>query len=1366
MGALIAKFGPPPPDESSFRTIVAQQSGYTVPKEQELIPDNAITTSKYNIITFVPRSLFEQFRRAANIYFLVISILMLLGTYTPLFESPLDPFSTLFPLIMVLIITMGKEGMEDLKRHRSDFNVNNKKQAAVLSTAEAGAFEYMPWRQVRVGMIIQVRNGEEIPADLILLTSSEDNGVAYVETSNIDGETNLKIRSSAPTRDGTPPGPAWSKPEDLHDEIMSVEYERPNPRIHFFAGTLMLDGKAGEAERGMGQGKGRRNVPVDQSNMLLRGSTVRNCKWALGLAVYTGKETKIIKNARSAPSKRSSVDRTTNRIMVVIFIAMAIITTTTLFGYFIFKAVYQSELTYLCFDTNGKSGIIPENCQEEATGADILYWFTFLILYNNFIPISLYVTLEIVNAVQADYIDQDVEMYDEGQDTPALARTSNMNADLGQVQYVFSDKTGTLTQNCMKFKRCSVGGNVYGEVTAAEKEKMTPMQVARVLDAPPLTALKDAVLNMVQQPGPTGKHSAEVEFAMCLAVNHTVVVEVNETTGKKSMQSESPDEEALVAGAAALGIEFVGRTPGSVITRIGGILEQKHELLATIPFDSTRKRMSVVVRDPDGRYLVYCKGADNVILDRAQSFVGATIETIGVQLGVFAEDGLRTLLLARRVLDEKSYHAWAEVYKTAMCTVEGRNEKVAEAAALIECELEVVGVTAIEDKLQDDVPNCIADLGKAGIKVWVLTGDKEETAINIGYSCRLLEPHMTIIKIKERPGDPDSVERQIAGLVAHFGRVAEESQVFQRQWGKVLRSVSPTREKGAPATAPSPPSGTLPQPLLTPNTQQSSSSLFGDLPPLNVSSDALALVVDGPSLMSVLGHSEKQAMFLRIACMCKSVVACRVSPAQKRLLVRLVKKGVKPKPITLAIGDGANDVGMIQEAQVGVGISGKEGRQAVNNSDFAIAQFRFLRRLLLVHGHWDYRRLCKVILYSFYKNIALTFILFYYCFYTGFSGQSLYESLVYSGYNFFLAMPILCVGLFDKDVEDKTAMAAHKLYQIGRENMDLNVRQATRWIVQAIADSLIIFFLPVAAYGGSGAIFSDKGQQDGLYVFGTTVYTCLIVSMMFKVSTMTWTWNIVGSSMIVASLLLYFSFILVYSSVLEYAYDFYAIAYELFARAAFWLIVIQVSIVVWSLDLFIRWYVHVFKPTIGDHAIEFDRGYTSSKGLDLLQALRESAVRAEARAAQEAADHPEPQLDEATGSIILNTGALRAVTESMSAEAKRELGITEGNAAEVRSSYAYDHISTGTASATAVDIGDEILSTIGENDDDEEGVSTLFRNAATRGNVSQAVRELQVSRRAVRALEASRLRRMARQSAQENAQDGGLAPQGQGGASV
>lgn len=304
-------------------------------------------------------------------------------------------------------------------------------------------------------------------------------------------------------------------------------------------------------------------------------------------------------------------------------------------------------------------------------------------------------------------------------------------------------------------------------------------------------------------------------------------------------------------------------------------------------------------------------------LGKEQLFKEQTLQ----HLEDFAGQGLRTLCLSRINLDESEYAQWSKVYHEASITITGRDDALANAAELIEKNLFLLGATAVEDKLQDGVPDTIATLAKAGIKIWVLTGDKQETAINIGFACRLLTKEMNLLVVNQYT--KADTRNKIDELLRQYENVSEESET-------------------------------------------------------------LALIIDGGTLSHALEEDIKMDL-LTLAKKCKAVICCRVSPLQKALVVRLVRNNLNS--ITLAIGDGANDVSMIQEAHVGVGISGEEGLQAARASDYAIAQFRFLKRLLLIHGRLSYRRISKVILYSFYKNVLLYFTQFWFTFVNGFSGQ-------------------------------------------------------------------------------------------------------------------------------------------------------------------------------------------------------------------------------------------------------------------------------------------------------------------------------------------------------------------------------------------
>ena len=341
---------------------------------------------------------------------------------------------------------------------------------------------------------------------------------------------------------------------------------------------------------------------------------------------------------------------------------------------------------------------------------------------------------------------------------------------------------------------------------------------------------------------------------------------------------------------------FQTRKPKSVFVNIQGA-SKEFEILNVCEFNSTRKRMSTVVRTPEGQIKLYCKGADTVILERLaknQPYVEKTLS----HLEDYATEGLRTLCLASRTISEAEYKEWSVIYDTAAATINGRGEALDKAAEIIEKDMFLLGATAIEDKLQEGVPDTIHTLQMAGIKVWVLTGDRQETAIKIGLSCRLISESMNLVIVNEETamGTKEFITKRLNAITS------------QRKTGEL---------------------------------------------------EDLALVIDRKSLTYAL-EKDISKTFLELAIMCKAVICCRVSPLQKALVVKLVKKN--QKSILLAIGDGANDVSMIQAAHVGVGISGVEGLQAARSSDVAISQFRYLKKLLLVHGAWSYRRLSKLIL--------------------------------------------------------------------------------------------------------------------------------------------------------------------------------------------------------------------------------------------------------------------------------------------------------------------------------------------------------------------------------------------------------------------
>lgn len=988
---------------------------------------NRVSTAKYNVLTFLPRFLYSQFRRAANAFFLFIALLQQIPDV-----SPTGRWTTLVPLLFILVVAAVKEFIEDLKRHNAD-SVVNKKECQVLRN---GAWEIVHWEKVEVGDIFRINGSDFVPADAVLLSSSEPQGMCYIETSNLDGETNLKIRQGLQVT---------ADIKDI-DSLMRLsgrmECESPNRHLYEFVGNIRLDRRS--------------TIPLGPDQILLRGAQLRNTQWVHGVVVYTGHDTKLMQNSTRPPLKLSNVERITNFQILVLFGCLLAISLVCSIGQTIWKYQYGNDAWYM--DLNSPDG---------GAANFGLNFLTFIILFNNLIPISLLVTLEVIKFIQAFFINWDTDMLYEPTNTPAMARTSNLNEELGQVKYIFSDKTGTLTCNVMQFKKCTIAGVAYGHSTQSSEE----------------AGFNDpSLLENLQSNHPTA--AVIQEFMTMMAICHTAVPE--RTDGNITYQAASPDEGALVRAARNLGFVFSGRTPDTVIMEMLGT-EEKYELLHVLEFTSARKRMSVIMRTPSGKIRLYCKGADTVIYDRladSSRYKEITLK----HLEQFATEGLRTLCFAVADVSESSYQHWLEIQNRASTALQNRALKLEESYELIEKNLQLLGATAIEDKLQDKVPETIETLMKADIKIWILTGDKQETAINIGHSCKLLTKNMGMLVINE-----DTLDRTRETLSHHCGMLGD--------------------------------------------------ALYKE--------NDFALIIDGKTLKYALTFGVRQ-YFLDLALSCKAVICCRVSPLQKSEVVEMVKKQVKV--ITLAIGDGANDVGMIQTAHVGVGISGNEGLQAANSSDYSIAQFKYLKNLLLVHGAWNYNRVAKCILYCFYKNIVLYIIEIWFAFVNGFSGQILFERWCIGLYNvIFTALPPLTLGIFERSCRKENMLKYPELYKTSQNAMGFNTKVFWAHCLNGLFHSVILFWFPLKAFQHD-TVFGNGRTPDYL-LLGNMVYTFVVITVCLKAGLETSSWTMFSHIAIWGSIGLWVVFFIIYSSLwplIPLAPDMSGEAAMMFSSGVFW----------------------------------------------------------------------------------------------------------------------------------------------------------------------------------------------------------------------
>ncbi|XP_010633752.1 phospholipid-transporting ATPase IC [Fukomys damarensis] len=1017
--------------------------------------NNAIKTYKYNAFSFLPMNLFEQFKRAANFYFLILLILQAIPEI-----STLAWYTTLFPLLLVLGITAIKDLVDDVARHKMDREINNR----TCEVVKDGRFKITKWKDIQVGDVLRLKKNDFIPADILLLSSSEPNSLCYVETAELDGETNLKFKMALEITDQY-----LQREDNLAAFDGFIECEEPNNRLDKFTGTLFWRNKS---------------FPLDADKILLRGCVIRNTDICHGLVIFAGADTKIMKNSGKTRFKRTKIDYLMNYMVYTIFVVLILLSAGLAIGHAYWEAQVGNYSWYLY---DGK------NATPSYRG--FLNFWGYLIVLNTMVPISLYVSVEIIRLGQSHFINWDLQMYYCEKDTPAKARTTTLNEQLGQIHYIFSDKTGTLTQNIMTFKKCCINGQIYGDYRDASQHSHSKIEQVdfswNTFADGKLVFYDHYLIEQIQ----SGKEPEIRQFFFLLAVCHTVMVD--RTDGQINYQAASPDEGALVNAARNFGFAFLARTQNTItISELG--TERTYNVLAILDFNSDRKRMSIIVRTPEGNIRLYCKGADTVIYERLHQMNPRKQETQD-SLDIFASETLRTLCLCYKEIEEKEFAEWNKKFMAASVASINRDEALDKVYEEIEKDLILLGATAIEDKLQDGVPETISKLAKADIKIWVLTGDKKETAENIGFACELLTEDTTICYGE----DINSLlhtrmeNQRNRGVYAKFAPVVQEpffppgenrALIITGSWlNEILLEKKTTKSNILK--------------LKFPRTEEERRMRTQSKRRLEAKKE------------------QRQKNFVDLACECSAVICCRVTPKQKAMVVDLVKR--YKKAITLAIGDGANDVNMIKTAHIGVGISGQEGMQAVMSSDYSFAQFRYLQRLLLVHGRWSYIRMCKFLRYFFYKNFAFTLVHFWYSFFNGYSAQTVYEDWFITLYNvLYSSLPVLLMGLLDQDVSDKLSLRFPGLYVVGQRDLLFNYKRFFVSLLHGVLTSMVLFFIPLGAY--LQTVGQDGEAPSDYQSFAVTVASALVITVNFQIGLDTSYWTFVNAFSIFGSIALYF----------------------------------------------------------------------------------------------------------------------------------------------------------------------------------------------------------------------------------------------------
>lgn len=915
------RYGTSTPLERKVTPGLATSSSYNY-------PSNAISNAKYSAFSFLPIILFEQFKFFFNLYFLLVALSQIVPALRIGYLS-----SYIVPLGFVLTVTMSKEAWDDILRRRRDSEANTELYEVLNSSSKRAQAQ-----NLKVGSLVRLHKDQRIPADMVLLQSSEATGESFIRTDQLDGETDWKLRI------------ACSLTQSARSfNGLAITASPPEKDIHNFFGTLTFQGSS---------------VGLSVDNTLWA-NTVLASGSAVGCVIYTGTETRQAMNTSRAGTKTGLLEMEINQLSKILCTCVFVLSV----------------------------GLVALNGFGENWYIDVM---RFLILFSTIIPVSLRVNLDMGKSVYAYQIEHDKSIPD------TIVRTSTIPEDLGRIEYLLTDKTGTLTQNDMEMKKVHVGtvsyfGDAMEDVQAYVAGTSAPGSRSK-------RGIESRVKNLVYT------------LAICHSVTPTY------ENGEIEYQAASPDEVAIVKWTASVGLLLFKRDRTSMTLFHQASNETlEYDILYVFPFNSDNKRMGIIVRDKARDEIWFLqKGADVTMAPIVQ-----TNDWLEEETGNMAREGLRTLVIGRKRLHPQVFNYFEASYKEASLSMVNRDANCAKVVSeFLEHDLELLGLTGVEDRLQKDMKPSLELLRNAGIKIWMLTGDKVETARCVAVSSKLVARGQFILTV---------------------------TKVHSRD------------------------------------------EAFGHIHFLSQRPDS-CLLIDGESLSLFMTHFKEE--FVKVAVKLPAVIACRCTPQQKADVAILIKTSTKKR--VCCIGDGGNDVSMIQAADVGVGIVGKEGKQASLAADFSITQFCHLTKLLVWHGRNSYKRSAKLAQFVIHRGLIISVCQTVYSVASGLKPLALYQGWLMVGYATVYTMAPVFSLVLDKDVDEELANLYPELYKELTEGKSLSYKTFFVWVLVSLYQGTVIQGLSQVFIGLSQTLFPRMVSVS---------FTALLLNELIMVALEIITWN-------------------------------------------------------------------------------------------------------------------------------------------------------------------------------------------------------------------------------------------------------------------
>jgi len=895
--------------------------------------ENRVRNQQYTVFNFLPKILFEEFRMFYNLFFLGVALSQLIP---PLRVNYL--FTYLGPLIFVLSVSISKKLYDDWQRYCRDREVNMQKYTRLMKD---GTLQTVYRKDIAVGDILLLHNDDRVPADCLLLKAKhESKGTIFIKTDQLDGETDWKLRravSSTQTID---------EDKRLLELDAFVQLEPPRREIYDFVGNFSICLTEGSEE------KVYTEEPLSLENTLWANTVIASGS-AIVLVLYVGDETRSALNASKPKSKVGKLDWELNRISKMLFF-------------------FLGAMSFVLLVLKGFQG------------RWYLYFMRYFLLFSSIIPISMRINLDMARTIYAYFIQHDEDLPE------CIVRSSNLPEELGRIDYLLTDKTGTLTKNEMQLKKLHLASLLFSkdDLEDIRKYALWGFTEREAHYSHGNAVISKEVLfsgSSSQTAYPQSlQHMQTVvsQALLAIAIAHHVTPFIEED-GTRTIQAASPDEVALVSFCEDCGLILLERSASLIRLRTPTGREEQFEILCEFPFTSAARRMGIVVRDHQTMETVfYVKGADMIIAQLVHEN-----DWLEEESGNLAREGLRTLAYAKKTLGNDELDKFMKDYQSAQRTIRNRSEAISAVQRSLEKDMEVIALTGVEDKLQDGVKETIEKLQHAGIRIWMLTGDKVETATNIAISSRLVQRSKGICTIT---GVSNRIE------------ASRQLSFYRHRLGDVL-------------------------------------------------------IVDGPSLQSLLTFCREE--FMQLSCMAPCVVVCRCSPTQKSLVVRLVQSYTFSR--VAAIGDGGNDVSMIQQANFGIGIPGKEGKQASLASDVSITQFSHLTCLLLWHGRNSYKRSARLAQFVIHRGLIIAVIQMVYCAIFFYAAIPIFEGWILVGYaTIYTMFPVFSL-ILDVDVTKEIAFTFPELYSDLRKGRSLNLKTFLTWLLKGLYQGMTIMVFSV-----------------------------------------------------------------------------------------------------------------------------------------------------------------------------------------------------------------------------------------------------------------------------------------------------------------